>query len=355
MSTIAEAVRRPYDNFTLLRLALALAVVVSHAASVGTGRHMDEPLHALTGYTLGEHGVNGFFAVSGFLVAMSWERRGGALPFAAARLLRVFPGLIVAVLVTALGVGLAMTSAARGAYLADPAVWRMIFVTITTFKSATVLPGVFEGNPLRWPISTVWTLRYELMCYAGLLAYGMAGGFRRPAVMLAGAALAALALVVLGALGPIAKGPETSLRLPLIFACGSLAWLYRDRIPLSLGIVAGLVAALPLAALAAPPLYKPLLFIGSAYVVLWIAMAPGLSHPRFEPPGDISYGVYLYGWPVQQSLQALFPGQSGWAMLPVALALTCALATLSWIGVEKPALRLKTRIMASRGQPGTTD
>jgi peptidoglycan/LPS O-acetylase OafA/YrhL len=348
MTTIAEAVKRSYDNFTLLRLALALAVVVSHAASVGTGRHTDEPLYALTGYTLGEHGVNGFFAVSGFLVAMSWERRGGALPFAMARILRVYPGLIAAALVTALVIGGAMTTRPLAAYLGAGETWRMIWQTITVFKSASILPGVFEGNPLRWPISTVWTLRYELMCYAGLLAYGVLGGFRRPALMLAGAALAALALVVLGFRGEIPKGPETSLRLPLIFFCGSLMWLYRDRIPVTPLIVAAVLVELPLAALAFPPLYKPLLFVGSAYIFLWIAIAPGLSHPRLEPPGDISYGVYLYGWPVQQTLQALFPAQSGWTMLPAALALTCILAALSWVFVEKPALRFKSRFMAAR-------
>ncbi len=78
--TVAEAIQRPYDNFTALRLALAVAVVISHAFSVGTGRHVDEPLTVLTGYTLGEHGVNGFFAVSGFLVAMSWDRGAGRSP-----------------------------------------------------------------------------------------------------------------------------------------------------------------------------------------------------------------------------------------------------------------------------------
>jgi peptidoglycan/LPS O-acetylase OafA/YrhL len=348
MITVAEAVRRPYDNFTLLRLALSVAVVVSHAASVGTGRHTDEPLHALTGYTLGEHGVNGFFAVSGFLVAMSWERRGGPLPFAAARLLRVFPGLVAAVLVTALLIGGAMTTLPRGAYYADPALWRMIEATLTTFKSATILPGVFEGNPLRWPISTVWTLRYELLCYAGLLAYGAFGGFRRPAVILAAAALAALALIAVGLRGEIPKGQEAALRLPLVFACGALAWLYRDRLPLSAGIVAGLVAVVALAGLVAQPLYRPLLFAGTAYLVLWIALAPGLAHPRLEPPGDISYGVYLYGWPVQQTLQALFPAVTGWAMLPAALAITGLLAALSWVLVEKPALALKGRFMAAR-------
>src|SRR5690606_23266723 len=54
------------NNFTLLRLALAVAVVVSHSVSVTTGSVFDEPLAASTGFTLGEHAVNGFFAISGF-------------------------------------------------------------------------------------------------------------------------------------------------------------------------------------------------------------------------------------------------------------------------------------------------
>jgi peptidoglycan/LPS O-acetylase OafA/YrhL len=346
--TVAEAIKRPYDNFTALRLALAVVVVVSHAWSVGTGRHTDEPLHHLTGYTLGEHGVNGFFAVSGFLVAMSWDRRGGALPFALARVLRVFPGLIVAVLVTALGIGALMTSLPVGTYLSDGRVWSMIWVTVTTFKSATTLPGVFESNPLRWPISTVWTLRYELICYGALLAYGILGGFRRPVVLLAAAAIAALALAVMGMQGPIAKGPETTLRLPLIFACGSLAYLYRDRLPVRPAYAIGVVAAILAAHALAPALYRPALFIGSAYLCLFVAMAPGLSHPRLEPPGDLSYGVYLYGWPVQQALQAIAPGVPGWAMLAPALAITGVLAALSWLLVEKPALSLKNAVMAKR-------
>ncbi len=345
---VAEALKRPYDNFTVLRLALALAVVFSHAFSVGTGRHTDEPLYALTGYTLGEHGVNGFFAVSGFLVAMSWDRRGGAIPFATARLLRVFPGLIVAVLVTGLVFGAAMTNLPKEQYLSDMRVWNFIWVTITTFKSATILPGVFESNPLRWPISTVWTLRYELLCYAGLLLYGMLGGFRHRSVALVLATLTALALVALAFKGEIPKGQETALRLPLVFATGSLIYLYRDKVLLSFALIASLVPLLSLIALMAQPLYKPLLFVGTAYLMLFIAIAPGLSHPRFEPPGDISYGVYLYGWPVQQILQALYPGIAPWLMLGPALVLTCAVATLSWVLVEKPALRLKSRFMVAR-------
>ncbi|MFX5730472.1 acyltransferase family protein, partial [Acinetobacter baumannii] len=79
-----------------------LAVVVSHAFSVATGAAGDEPLARLTGYTLGEHAVNGFFAVSGFLVTMSCDRRG-IRDYALARTLRILPGLVAATLVVSLG------------------------------------------------------------------------------------------------------------------------------------------------------------------------------------------------------------------------------------------------------------
>ena len=110
---------RSHDNFMILRLVLALSVVVSHAFSVGTGRHIDEPLTLLTRYTLGEHAVNGFFAISGFLVAMSWDRRRGVVPFVTARLLRVFPALVVAVVLTGLVLGAALTTMPTGQYLRD--------------------------------------------------------------------------------------------------------------------------------------------------------------------------------------------------------------------------------------------
>jgi peptidoglycan/LPS O-acetylase OafA/YrhL len=346
--SVTEAMRRPYDNFTVLRLFLALAVVVSHAYSVGTGRHLDEPLTALTGYTLGEHAVNGFFAVSGFLVAMSWDRRGGVIPFITARLLRVVPALVVAVLLTGLALGTVLTTLPRGQYLADGRVWHFIVITITTFKSATVLPGVFENNPLRWPISTVWTLRYELLCYAGLLGYGVLGGFRKPWIALAAALFITLILVFLGYKGDIPKGIDTALRLPLVFGTGSLIYLYRNSVPLSWPLIGAVLIAVIISLLALKSLYKPLLFVGTAYAMVFVALAPGLSHPTFEPPGDISYGVYLYGWPIQQALQSLFPMTAVWVMLPVALILTCAVSVLSWLWIEKPALRLKARLMQVR-------
>jgi peptidoglycan/LPS O-acetylase OafA/YrhL len=344
--TVAKALREPRNNFTLLRLALAMAVVLSHGVSVVTGEVAGEPLVRETGFTLGEHAVNGFFAISGFLVTMSFERRGWR-DYAVARTLRIAPGLVVAVLAVALLLGGAMTRLPLAEYLASPDLRRFVAATLTTFKSNLPLPGVFEQNPLRFPMGTVWTLKYEVLCYLGVFGLGVAGLLRVPwaALLLVLALAGALAVLETGAPGP-SKGLETALRLPLIFACGGAAYLWREHVPLSGALAAALVAVL--AALAWTPLYKPALFVGTAYLVLWLALSPALSRRTVEPEADLSYGTYLYGWPVQQTLHALWPALPPLALIGPSVAVTLLVAALSWFLVEKPALALKARALRRR-------
>jgi peptidoglycan/LPS O-acetylase OafA/YrhL len=342
-SSIDIALDHEHNNFGLLRLLLALAVVVSHAFSVTTGIVEDEPLARLTGFTLGEHGVNGFFAISGFLVTMSYVSRGWR-DYLLARLLRIAPGLITATLVVSLLLGSTLTRLDLGAYLSHPGLWRFISGTLTTFKSAAALPGVFDRNPLPFPMGTVWTLKYEALCYLGVLVVGLAGLLLRRELALGALVLLTLAVIgreIVAPDGP--KGVETALRLPLIFLAGGVAFLWRERISLSL---AGLAAALLLTALlSSTPLFKAALYLVTAWAVLVLAMSPVLTRRRSEPSADLSYGVYLYGWPVQQALVAFWPGAAALVLLGPALALTLAVAALSWYGVEKPALGLKRRLL----------
>jgi peptidoglycan/LPS O-acetylase OafA/YrhL len=345
-STVALAIVQPHNNFGLMRLLLALAVVVSHAFSVTTGIVEDEPLARLTGFTLGEHAVNGFFAISGFLVTMSYDRRG-LRDYVVARILRIAPGLIAAVLVVALVMGPALTKLPLAAYLADASLWRFITATLTTFKSAAPLPGVFADNPLRFPMGTVWTLKYETLCYLGVIGFGLAGLFRARALALGIAlalTIAVLAREIMAPDGP--KGIETALRLPLIFLAGGLIYLWREKVPLSLAGLA--IAIIATALLAATPLYKPALYLVTAWGVIVLSLALQLTRRATEPGADLSYGVYLYGWPVQQALVALWPMAGAWTLLGPAMALTALMAGLSWYAVEKPMLGLKRRLV----QPG---
>jgi len=344
--TVSAALGQERNNFTLVRLGLALAVVVSHAFSVTTGAVADEPLAVLTGFTLGEHAVTGFFAISGFLVTMSFARRGWR-DYVISRALRIAPGLVVATLVVALLIGGAMTRLPLADYLPSPELRRFVGATLTSFKSNIALPGVFADNPFRFPMGTVWTLKYEVLCYAGVLALGLAGLLRSRVLALALAAGLAVALLGLDLLRPEApKGVETAIRLPLIFALGGALYLWRSRVRLSGWVV--LALALLTALCAGTFLYKTLLFAGSAYAVMWLALAPSLTRLAAEPGADLSYGTYLYGWPVQQSLHALWPGAAAVVLLVPALAVTLMIAALSWFLVEKPALAVKARALGRR-------
>ncbi|MBA1156756.1 acyltransferase family protein [Microvirga mediterraneensis] len=343
---VESAIAGPHNNLTLIRLGLALAVVMSHAFSVTTGELSDEPLFASTGFTLGEHAVNGFFAISGFLVTMSFDRRGWR-DYAIARTLRIAPGLIVAVLAVALLLGSAMTTLPLGEYLGSPALRRFITATLTSFKSNTELPGVFTGNPLVLPMGTVWTLKYEVMCYAAVFVIGLLGLLQSRTAALVIVAAMALGSAGLNLLQPDApKGMETALRLPLIFAFGGALYVWRSRVRLSGLVVLVLLLATWLSA--GSFLYKTLLFMGSTYGILWLAFTPMLTRFAYEPKVDLSYGTYLYGWPIQQSLHALWPGATAVALLPPSLAITLVVAAASWILVEKPALGLKARALGRR-------
>lgn len=293
--SVESALAGPHNNFALIRLGLALAVVISHAFSVTTGVLTDEPLVASTGFTLGEHAVNGFFAVSGFLVTMSFDRRGWH-DYAIARILRIAPGLIIAVLIVSLMLGTAMTMLSLDEYLQSSALRRFIATTLTSFKSNIALPGVFADNPFTFPMGTVWTLKYEVICYVGVFALGLIGLQRSRIATFALVAGLAISLAGLDLLKPDAsKGMETALRLPLIFACGGALYVCRDYARLSGFLLLILIFAMWLSS--GTFLYKTLLFIGSAYGILWLALTPALARLAYEPKADLSYGTYLYGWP----------------------------------------------------------
>lgn len=344
------AMAEGHDRFTPVRLALALAVVVSHAFSVGAGSTAGEPLMASTGYTLGEHAVNMFFAISGFLVTMSYVRRGPG-DYTVARTLRIAPGLVGVVLVTAFILGPLATALPLTDYFRRGETWTFVVSTLTTLKSTARLPGLFEGNPFKFVLGTVWTLKYEIFCYLGVLLFGLLGLLRRPALVLAFLVALIVARLGLDLVGTSGHGAlPTGIRLFLCFSAGAAIYLYRDKVPASLPLAVLLLALT--AVLLGTPVAPTLMFLVESYAVLALAMAPMTALASFESPWkppswDLSYGVYLYGWPVQQMLQSRCPDWGVGVALPVAMVITLAVAALSWLLIEKPALGIKARLLGA--------
>ena len=175
--TIGQAMTARANNFSVLRLVLASAVIVSHGFSIPTGDNTLEPFYRSTGLRLGEYAVNCFFAISGFLVTMSYLQRGPR-DYVISRVLRIVPGFLAAAFFTVFVIGAACTSLPLSTYFTDPALYAYLRQVLTGFKSAGAMPGVFTDNPHPWPLGTIWTLRYEIALYGAVLLFGVVGALK---------------------------------------------------------------------------------------------------------------------------------------------------------------------------------
>jgi peptidoglycan/LPS O-acetylase OafA/YrhL len=338
------------NNLNLIRMLAALAVLVSHAWPIARGPGTPEPLEAATGHSLGALAVFVFFAVSGFLIPASFARSGSVRAFLIARALRLMPGLAVALLLAGFVMGPLVTTRPAEAYLADPATWAAFGRNLTLVRPVYTLPGVFETNPYPAVQGSIWTLVHEVACYLGILICGAAGWLGRPRLMAALLAVYA-GLWLLPELGLVElPGRAEKFRtLSFAFAAGTAAWLWQDRLPLSLPwAAAGLAAAL---ALRDTGLGTPALILALAYATFWLAYVPRGRVSGYNRLGDYSYGTYLYAFPLQGLAVWLAGPQGPLVNIALALPLTLACAVLSWHLVEKPALRLTLRPDMAMGAP----
>lgn len=328
------------NNFDLLRVVAAAVVIFSHAFLIAEGNDNSEPLILLTGRQsiLGLCGVFVFFAISGFLVTQSYEATRGPLRYLAKRALRIFPGLVVALVLSAFVLAPLVTSLPLGEYLRRPEPYLYVFWNTLLDLRVHELPGVmFVDNPVGLEVNgSLWTLRYEFEMYLMVLALGLFGLIRVPVLLL---------LLALG-LGCI-YFPQLDLLggwgwLLSFFVVGMLLYKLRDtRIfdgRIALAALAGLALSIPLRQFI---LLFPLF---GCYLALWLALNRRLPVVRAARFGDLSYGLYIYGWPAEQAAVWVLGGHAAWwQVFLLALALAALLAFLSWHLVEQPALRLKPR------------
>lgn len=330
------------NSFGVVRLILALAVLISHAVWLTTGRHELEPVFGWTAYTLGQHAVQVFFVLSGILVAQSIARSQSLADYAAARALRIFPALIVCVLATALVLGPFVTQLPAGAYFADPGVAAYVVKTISLATGSATLPGVFDELPAAGAVNTsLWTLKYEVICYAILAAAGAIAILTQAwrAVTIAG--FAVWAVIVFAApvgieVGSASSSLHTLRYFMLFFGVGVLAYALRSYIVIHGAMVLALAFMFVGAIGSRFEEAAAAVFLG--YAALWIATLKFGGLRAYTNANDYSYGTYIYSMPVTQVLVMAIPGMSIFALAPLATAITLVLAFLSWEFVERPAL-----------------
>ena len=342
------------DNvFDVLRLAAAMAVLLSHCYPL-TGR--DEPVARVVGETLGDLGVSVFFAISGFLVARSWASQPHLRPFAAKRALRLLPALIICVWLLALVLGPLSTTLSPSTYLTTPQTWIYPLRSSVLITFAGRLPGVFEQNPFPAAVDgSLWTLPLEACCYVMVAVLGALALLHRRALLAAAVVIGLVALSppidvashLPGGGGNTVAGGNVQivLHLVVVFLIGSLLFAARDVVRLSWWVVAALALAWVLAWKSSWVTVAASLFV--AYAIFVIAYRAPVALNALTRPGDVSYGVYVYAFPVQQSVALAWKGATPFGMLVIAGPVTYVLGLVSWRLVESRALALKGRVVGT--------
>ena len=338
--SLAEVFDPKANSLNFIRLVLAAGVIFWHAFPLSGAEVAFAPARQL----MGQIWVDGFFAVSGFLIVGAWMRDPSWGRFLAARTLRIFPAFWVCLIVTAfvlaplsalIAVGQwpwQSITASNGTYVIFNSALSINQIGITGTLADVPYPDVWNGS--------LWTLRWEFLCYLGVLILGLTRLLTKRFVL--------PALFVLAVIGSIAARfvdvsfvqLDVVARFGVMFLAGAVVYRYQSRIPVNWLALVGCAAAV-IATMFLPD-YRVLGALPLAVLLLGVGAL--IKTPRLRFANDISYGVYVYAFPVQQILATL--GVYKWGILPfalIALACTIPIAMASWFLIEKPAMRLRPR------------
>jgi peptidoglycan/LPS O-acetylase OafA/YrhL len=335
---LGERARGRDNNFPLLRHVAAGLVVLTHAFAL-SGHEMPRSWYpVLVNPELGNYSVKAFFTISGFLVTRSFiEGRGSLRRFVIARALRIYPALIAAVV---LGVALAAWANALPAavVLSDPSTWTYAWRNAAAWSFVAGVTGSFPHNPIAGgPNGSLWSLPLEVRMYALVAIVGAVGMLARPRIAIVALIASVAAIVVAGPWELPGVASSWHWVFVVSFLLGMTAYLARDAIPVSFALAAMLIV--PVAVSHGRPFAEMAFTLALPYWVLVLAYHPAL--PRVRLPGDYSYGIYVYAFPLQQTLAHAMPGLSAATMLATSVPLTLAAAALSWHALEQPMLRRK--------------
>jgi peptidoglycan/LPS O-acetylase OafA/YrhL len=339
---LAAAKGRP-AGFDYLRLCLALSIVLNHIIPVSLGDEVTRHFYSGTFRPLFAFVLPMFFALSGFLVAGSLTRTKSLSEFYALRIIRLFPALAVEVLLSAFLIGAAFTTLPLSKYFTHPGFYSYFLNMVGRIHFS--LPGVFETNPHPNTINEqLWTIPYELDCYLALGACALIGITKRRRLFLAAVVAAHLmAFFRYGNLPPDLWIPVKGHVLVLSFLVGVVFFFYRDRMIWSYPIFyASLILMYALLLL---PDGDLLVSVPATYATVFLGVT-NATRNRMLLSGDYSYGIYLYGFPIQQAFAHLWPGLN--AATCAAIVVTIGFAAGSWWLIERPALEIRKLIFYPR-------
>jgi len=346
------------NNFDCMRFFLATAVIYSHCFVIFYGVVINtEPVSIFTRnqVDLGTIAVYFFFVISGFLIVKSFENSGNTYEYFIKRILRICPGFFVAFLISVLVLGAVGTIDASHKF----GQWKFYFqhfgfrrITLNFFTlEAPKGVKAFSTNPLPDMINeSLWTIQYEFACYLLVPLLAIVSVVKRKWLAVA-FFLVSYGVLVLQSTHIINiadneknwvfQYPSEMPRLLAFFFAGSCFYFFRNNIVRSKFLILSAIILSLFASWWVKGLDIVLPLAGT-YLVFSFAYHPRVQFFDFAKRGDFSYGLYLYGWPVQQLVMHFFAKHlSADRLFFVAFPLTFLAAYLSWHLVESRFLKMK--------------
>lgn len=343
------------NNFDFLRIFAASMVMFAHSFDLlGLSQH--EPLRVWSNQFIdfGALAVNVFFVISGFLITASLLSGKSLFEFFIARVLRIYPGLVTAVLFSALLIGGWFTQYAWSDYIGHPQIQHYLLSNLFFFDKQYSLLDVFSQNAMLELNGSLWTIRWECFFYITLLILGLSSAGKISWTKWLCGAFYILIISLCWSrtdLTGLKPEPINFMRVAPYFAVGGLLYMRFSMISRWFKQGAAMLVALSILVFMAKGTFyfKPLFTFTLAFAVLWLAYNAPIKLPKSAHGHDYSYGVYLFACPIQQSLAASFEWNfdyAPWMFFIFSACCVLPVALLSWHFIEKPALNLRKPALA---------
>lgn len=342
--TVAYVLQKENNNFDLLRLLAALMVIYAHSYPLAYSEgHKDIFLSLTKGFADGGSiAVKFFFFLSGILVTHSLLKSGNIKRFVIARFFRIYPAFIFVILMGALVIAPIVSTLSWNEYIRHEMVWDYIRHG-ARFHIEFVLPGVFEQNIYKNAVNgSLWTIPFEVGAYALLLAsYILAGETKKRLVL----TIIFLSIIILPIFNVgnglfVAKDNFAVSMLPACFALGGLWAIYQDKIEVSLKYP---LAFLIICYVASDDYLRHMMFFFFV-VTLLLYLGSTAWIQKIKVKYDVSYGVYLWGFIVQQMVYFYFPNLNLFVNQWVCMIMTLLLAIPTFVLIEKPAMNFGRKL-----------
>lgn len=341
-NTLAHVLQRENNNIDLIRLLAACAVIYGHSFALIPNVAEVDFLYRSVGIYSAEWGVKTFFFLSGLFVVNSVQSGEGAVAFLIKRFSRIWPALFLVVSLSAFVIGPLCTTLPMMDYFANSRVYDYV-INMSLFKSWGTqnlgyydLPGVFAENIFKNNVNApLWTLPVFIFAYLLILALSLIGAFnKRVAIILFGVILLDTFLPTKFLFFWLPVNSNDFTAIPFCFTLGGLLAVYKEKIAIT--------AAVPLGFFLLLLLFKG--WVHGRYLAytcffmfsIYVASIPMVA--KFKKLPGLSYGVFLWGWPIQQVVSRFTPNIGFYPYVLVCLALSLLMGYVSWILIEKRAI-----------------